>query len=633
VAPAQTLFTYGNKAVSQKEFIRAFEKNPTPGNRQKAMQDYLPLFINYKLKVQDAIDKKMDTLPNQKTELANYHAQLVDNYINTKANTNALVKEAFERSQKDIFLGDLFIGFNPADSNSVKQAGQAADKAKTALDAKQDFEAVVKQFSTDEGNKASDGKVGWITVFSVPYPFETIIYKLPAGGYSIPIKTNSGYHIFKKIAERPAAGTVKVAQIMLVNPDKGNQANEARNKKLADSLYTALQNGTSFDSLAFEFSNDRTSYDNGGILPEFGIGTYAGNFEDVAFSLKNKGEISKPFATEYGWHILKLLDKKPVGTAIDDVELNTLLTQKVNATGRAQAAKNAYLRSQMTALKYKPYPVNEKELFRFTDSSVTTNNIAGLPVTPKTPIYSLGKTTFTAADWLQYVKTIKFSPGSENKTYPELYQAFTMAGVEDYLHKNIETIEPSFALQYKEFRDANLLFEAMDKNVWTKAASDTSGLKSWYNTHKTDYRWKESAIALLVTCNDSTIVAPVISSLKKDPTSWHKLSETYPSGFIADSGRYELNQLPGNITNPKPGELSAPVKNELDGSYSFARIYKILGTGEQRSFDDAKGFVINDYQQSLEEKWVASLKKKYPVKINEPVWKKLLSVQAATPAK
>jgi peptidyl-prolyl cis-trans isomerase SurA len=632
-APAQTLFTYGTKPVSQSEFIRAFEKNPSPGNRQKAMKDYLPLFINYKLKVQDAIDKRMDTLPNQVAELKNYHDQLVDNYINTKANTNALVKEAFERSQKDILLGDLFIGFNPADSNSIKQAAQAAEKAKAALDAKQDFEAVVKQYSTDEGNKASGGRVGWITVFSVPYPFETIIYNLPSGGYSAPVKTGSGYHIFKKVAERPAAGTVKVAQIMLVNPDKANKANEERNRKLADSLYTALQNGASFDSLAYEFSNDRTSYDNGGMLPEFGIGTYAGIFEDAAFSLKNKGEISKPFATEFGWHILKLVDKKPFGTTIDDVELNTLITQKVKATGRSQAAKNAYLQSQMKALKYKAYPLNEKELFRFTDSSITTNNISGLPVTPKTPIFSLGKSLYTAADWLQFVKTMKFNPGGENRTYPELFQAFIMAETEDYVHKNIATIEPSFALQYKEFRDANLLFEAMDKNVWTKAASDTASLKNWYNMHKTNYKWKESAIAVLVTCTDSTIVEPVISSLKKDPSSWHKLSETYPSGFIADSGRYELNQLPGNTSHPAPGELTQAIKNDLDGSYSFASIYKILGTGEQRSFEDAKGFVINDYQQSLEEKWVASLKKKYPVKINEAVWKKLLSSQGSSTAK
>jgi peptidyl-prolyl cis-trans isomerase SurA len=540
------------------------------------------------------------------------------------------LKEAFERSQKDIFLGDLFIGFNPKDTNSIREAGLAAETAKAELDAKHDFETVVKLYSTDKDIQNSGGHVGWITVFAVPYSLETIIYNLPSGGYSSPVKTSSGYHIFKKIAERPAAGTVKVAQIMLVNPDKDNQANEVRNTKLADSLYLALQKGADFDSLAYKFSNDRTSYDNGGILPEFGVGTYAGVFEDVAFSLKTKGEISKPFATEYGWHILKLLDKKPIGTAIDDVELNTLITQKVKASGRLQAAKNAYLKSLMPALKYKAFPVNEKELFRFTDSSVTTNNIAGLPVTPKTPIFSVGKTMFTAGDWLQFVKTARFNPGGENRTYPELFQAFSMSVIEDYLHKNIDTIEPSFAVQYKEFRDANLLFEAMDKNVWTKAASDTSGLHAWYNTHKSNYRWKESAIATLVTCTDSTIIEPVISSLKKDPSSWHKLSETYPSGFIADSGRYELNQLPGNINNPAPGGLTKAVKNELDGSYSFALIYKILPTGEQRSFEDAKGFVINDYQQSLEEKWIASLKKKYPVKINEPAWKKLLSVQGTS---
>ena len=632
-APAQTLFTYGTKTVSQQEFTRAFEKNPSPGNRQKAMKDYLPLFINYKLKVQDAIDKKLDTLSTQKSELETYHSQLVDNYINNKANTNALVKEAFERSQKDILLGHLFIGFSAADSASVKHALQQAEKATAALDAKQDFETVVKQFSTDVANRASGGRVGWITVFSVPYPFETIIYDLPVGGYSKIAKSSSGFHIFKKISERPAAGTVKVAQIMLVNPEPGNQAMEAKNKKIADSLYTALINGASFDSLAYAFSNDRTSYENGGSLPEFGVGTYAGTFEDMAFSLKSKGEISKPFSTDYGWHILKLLDKKPAGTKMADVELNSLLVQKVNASGRAAEAKNAYLQSQMAALKYKSFGVNEKELFRFTDSAITNNNVSGLPVTAKTPLFSLGKTIYYVTGWLQYVKGSRFTSGGESKPYPLLLREFNLAMVENYLHKNIEKIDPSFARQYREFREANLLFEAMDRNVWSKASADSAGLRKWYESHKEKYRWAESAAAILVTITDSSIIQPVIAALKKDPSSWKQLAGAYGQAIIADSGRYEINQIPGNNTHPKAGEITNPVKNELDGSVSFALIINLLTPGEPRSFDDSRGFVINDYQQALEQKWVANLKKKYPVKLNQPVWNKLISSTATTASK
>ncbi len=627
-ASAQTLFTYGTKPVSQSEFVSAFEKNPAPGNKRKAMEEYLPLFINYKLKVQDALDKKMDTLANQKSELENYHSQLVENFINTKANTNALVKEAFERSQKDILLGHLFIGFDPKDSAGIQSAGRMAEKAKAALDAKQDFATVVKQYSTDEANKASGGRAGWITAFSIPYLFETAVYDLQPGAYSSVMKSAGGFHIFKKMAERPAAGTVKVAQIMLINPEPGNEIIEAKNKKLSDSLHTLLQKGASFDTLAMEFSNDRTSYDNGGVLPEFGVGTYAGLFEEQAFALTSKGAISKPFATEFGWHILKLLDKKRIPASLDDADFSTAISQKVTASGRAAAAREVYLKSELKKLGFKPAPVNQTALWQFTDSAITTGNIKGQKITAKTSLFTIGNMPATAGQWLQFVKSAKLSPGGESKNYNELFEAFTMVSTENYLHKNLEKIEPSFAQQYKEFKDANLLFEAMDNNVWNKASVDTAGLLSYYNQHKNKYHWGPSASAVMITCTDSSIVNDVRNAVIKNPSAWRQLNDTYAAGIIVDSGRYELSQLPvGTNTNAADlaGTVTATIKNELDASQTFACIFKVLPGNEQRSFDDARGFVINDYQQVLEERWLATLKKKYPVKVNPTAWSKLLA--------
>ena len=625
-APAQTLFTYGTKAVSQAEFIRAFEKNPEPGSRKKALENYLPLFINYKLKVQDALDKKMDTLPNQQAELENYRLQLVDNFINTKANTKALVNEAFERSQKDILLGHLFIGFNPNDSNSIKQAASQAAKSKAALEAKEDFASVVNQYSTDDAIKASGGKAGWITVFSIPYTYESAVYELPVSGYSAIYKSTSGFHIFKKIQERPAQGKVKVAQIMLVNTEPGNQVNEEKNKRLADSVYGALQNHTNFDSLAMEFSNDRTSYDNGGLLPEFGVGSYDASFEEQAFNLKTKGEISKPFKTAYGWHILKLIDKTPVSKTIEDADQNNLLSEKVMSSGRAESAKNVYLQSQLPKLGFKPATFNEKDLWQFTDSSITSGNVKGQKLTGKTVLFSFANTPVTADEWLQYVKTIKLSPGGETKAYPDLLKAFILVEEQNYLHKNIQKIDPAFDLQFKEFKDANLLFEAMDKNVWNKASSDTAGLSAYYKNNRGKYRWGASANAVLITCTDSTIVDEVRDFVKKEPLQWRQLQEKYTENVIADSGRYELAQLPiSNTNNLEKGTVTTPVKNDLDRSQTFACILDLLPANGERSFEDARGFVINDYQQVLESQWLAVLKKKYPVKVNKTVWDKLLA--------
>jgi peptidyl-prolyl cis-trans isomerase SurA len=481
----------------------------------------------------------------------------------------------------------------------------------------------VRQYSTDEGNKASGGRVGWITVFSVPYVSESTIYALPVNGFSPVVKTSAGFHIFSNLAERPAAGTVKVAQIMLVNPDPGNRSIDEKNQRLADSLYDALQKGSRFDSLAYLFSNDRTSYSEGGVLQEFGVGTYSGKFEDVAFSLK-KNEVSKPFKTEYGIHILKLLDAKPIPASMEDADFSAGLLEKVNATGRSQAAKNVFLKSQLQAFKFKPAPIAEKELFRFTDSSIGSGNIAGLPVTTKTPVFLMGTQTITANDWLNYIKTAKFLQSNENKSYTELLQAFYLAKTEEYIFRNIEKIDPPVKSQLKEFSDANLLFESMEMNVWNKAATDTAGLQAWYNNHKANYKWSESALAALVTCTDTSTLSAVLPALQNNPNAWHELADSYASSMFADSSRFELSQLPLGNETVKEGLVTAPVKNEQDGSYSFAVVFKKMPANEQRSFEDARGFVINDYQLLLEENWVKALRKKYPVTINQPVFAKLV---------
>jgi peptidyl-prolyl cis-trans isomerase SurA len=626
---AQPLFTYGTKTVSQAEFIRAFEKNPEPGDRKKAMKEYLPLFINYKLKVQDALDKKMDTLPNQKDEFNSYRNQLAETFINDKSNVNLLMKEAFDRGQKDIKLGHLFIGFDPKDSAGQKRAEAAAQRARAEFLQKQDFAAVVNKYSTDENNKASAGVAGWITVFSVPYNYESAIYKTSVGGFTEIMKSASGYHIFKNMGERPASGRVKVAQIMLVNTDKSNPGNAVRIKNLADSLYNALKQGAAFDATALAFSNDRTSYNNGGLLPEFGVGQYSEKFESEAFALKQPGDISKPFETTYGWHILKLIEKHPVATTIEQADENGQLQQQVVASGRTKTAKDIYIQSQIPRLGYKKMPVPEKEIWKYTDSSMMGADTKLYTVKAATPLFSFGKKNITAGEWLQFVKTERMMPGAgATRSYTDMMKEFTTREAEKQLTSNLEKTDPDFARQLKEFKEANLLFEAMDKNVWSKAAADSVVLAKYYEQHKAKYQWAPSATAVLVTSTDSATTAQARTFVQQHLHNWHELSEKFPVNLIADSGRYELTQIPMATSEPiRKGMVTTPVKNDMDGSQTFAGIFDVLPAKEQRSFDEARGFVINDYQQVLEDKWIAALKKKYPVKVNEVNWQKLLATQ------
>jgi peptidyl-prolyl cis-trans isomerase SurA len=620
---AQTLFTYGSKSATSKSFIRAFNKNPGEGDRKKAMEEYLPLYINYVLKVQDAYDKRYDTLPTQQQELMNYKIQLAEGFIAEKSGAEALVDEAIGRMQEEVLLGHIYIGYNNGDSAA---ANKRAQEAIAQLKAGKQWSEVALQYSTDEAVKSHKGIIGWIGPFVIPYTYETIVYGLPKGGYSKALPASEGVHIFSKRDTRPGAGTVQVAQILIA--DMAGLTAEDRNQRarLADSLYDALQKGSSFQNLVAEFSEDRSTKYQGGELQPFGTGSYDPIFEAKAFALKTAGEYTKPFVTAYGWHILKLIAKTPPPAKTDE-EARSLLRQKVASDGRLEKSREAYIKSKMPAMKFKAGTVTPAQLQAFTDSVLNNSEKRPAGLSAKTVLFSLGKTAYTLDDWTAFVRVQTMSGSmAAGEKIGGRYEEFVMGKASEYLPEHLDEIEPDFAFQFREFKDANLLFEAMERNVWNKAMEDTAGLRKYYDGRKDNYRWEENVLAILVTGNDSMLVMNARTRLAGNAGEWRRLNEEFEGRVYADSSRYELSAFAwARGSNIVPGTCTTPERSDMDNSYSFACIIEKGKAGEIRSFEEARGFVASDYQQVLEAEWIAALKKKYPVKVNDAEWKKLLA--------
>jgi peptidyl-prolyl cis-trans isomerase SurA len=626
-AQSQNLFSYGAKQVSKQEFLRAFGKNPPATNRRQALEEYLPLYINYKLKVQDAYDKKMDTLPTQQAELEAYRQQLEENYLNELAGIDKLVQTAYERSQVDVLLADLYIAYPAGNDAEKEKALVKAREALQALKSGRPFEEVLKQYGTDAGAKNTGGLVGWVTVFSLPYRYENAIFPLAKGAVSEVAEAPSGYHIFKKLNERPARGRVQVQQILLSDIDKSNTAANLRNQQLADSLYNLLLAGASFDQLAFDYSNDRSSYTMGGMLPEFGVGAYETAFEDAAFALDSAHPLSKPFRTSFGWHILKLKAKKPIVTDPNDAENLAALKQQVQTGSYAREARNEMLKAKMPAMGFKQLPVDQKQLRAYTDSALKAYNTSAMPVNDKTPLLAFAKKQYTGKDWIEYLRQSNtMSPSLAGPAFTTQWNNFVLHQANEYYKQFLLQNEPEFNSQLKEFKDANLLFEAMDRQVWSKAADDEAGLKKHYAAHKATYKWDESADALLVTTTDKALSDSLRGVLTANPRSWRLVSEKLQDRAAIDSGRFELAQLPlANGEKPVAGKATAPLTNAFDNTITFACIVALRPPGEQRSFEEARGYVTNDYQQVLEQQWISRLKAKYPVKVNQTVWQQVLA--------
>ena len=613
---AQTLFTYGPHPVDKKEFWRAFSKNNNGATDEKSIREYLDLFIRFKLKVQAARDSKLDTLPNIKNDIAGFRAQIIDQYIRNQSASKDMVGEAIERSKTEIEAAHIFIAY---EQDSAKAKAQI-DKAYQQLQTGADFSKTATTFSTNAYVKSTAGYIGYVTVFLLPYEMENILYTLPVGSYSKPVAGAAGYHILKVMNKRKAAGNLKAAQILVATPINATQEEIEAAKAKAEMIYQQIKKGEKFEELALKYSDDKLTYASGGQMPEFNFTKYDAVFSNVAFGLQKDGDISEPVHTSNGFHIVKRITLNKSPEDINDPVLQQEFTEKVNADPRISIA-NARLKQQMLkASGYTALPYNEKQLWALTDTTLKSKNyVAFFKANQLKPLFKLKNKTITVSDWLKFAKSQQTSQNATLQLdYKNLMKQFIETTAEQYYKDRLETMNEEFRYQVKEFTEGSLLFEMMERKIWSVAATDSMGLLNYYNKNKSKYKWLPSATAIVFNCSDTAVANRALEMMKKDATKWKDYMNEFGGTALADSSRFEFNQLP--VTEPaslKAGMFTPVVTNANDGSSSFCYIIKVYNSADQRSFDEAKGLVINDYQLLMEEQWINQLKKKYPVKVNE----------------
>lgn len=619
----QTLFTYGNHSVSASEFLKAYNKNKTSNaDSSQAMRSYLDLYIKFKLKVQAAKDMRLDTLPSLKADLQNFRSQVQSNYLIDQKEVNRLMDEAFTRSQKDIHALYYFI---PTASDTTRSYQKIYEVYQQLKGDSQSDSATLSEVNIDQP-KVEKSDLGYITVFSLPYQFENIIYSLKPGQASIPYQTKKGWYVFKNIGERPAVGKITLSQILFSVPD-GFIIPRQKTKRLADSVYNLLMTGGDFAGLAKQFSNDQSTAMNGGLMPEFGTAKYDSIFEDHAFALTKDGEVSHPFETQFGYHIIKRMSASPVPATKNDEAFMNNLKQEVFNDSRINIAKQKFIKEILPKIGFKKMPVNENDLWRVSDSSLIVNkNVAVGKVNENTTLFAYNNhSSIKVRDWILYLRNnLKDSPEKMHDRYPGLFSQFIDASALNNYASRLEKFDPAFKSQLEEFEEGNMLFEVMQRKVWNKASEDTIGLRRYYNQHKQKYSWNSSAEAVIFSCTDKEAADNSIRQLKSGKT-WKEIVSENSAQVHADSGRYELGQIPVvGRTNFTTGLITLPVINKTDGTATFAEIIKLYPAHQQRDFEDARGMVINDYQNYLDEQWVSKLRKKYPVTVNEKVLSDLL---------
>ncbi len=619
------LFTYGTDKVFVDEFKYVYEKNnPNAADlySQKSLEEYLNLYINFKLKVKAAKELGLDTGRSFQSELEGYRKQLAQSYMSDHNVTENLMAEAYERSKKELKTSHILLALkadaSPADTLKAYQKLMGVrDEILKGLD----FADAARKYSEDPSVKDNGGSLGYISAFSTIYEFETGAYNTPIGKISKPVRSKFGYHLIKVEAEREARGLVKIAQILLKVPKFGEQAQQEKIKKTTDSLYALIKAGASFEDLANKYSEDKSSSAKGGDLDWFGSGKMVAEFEDAAFALNTIGQISKPVLTKYGWHILKLTGRKNIGSYKDS---KNDIKRKVEKDARSAVAKKVFIESLQKDYNFSEIPGAKEQFTGLLSDSISQGNwTANAYKNNRTPLFNVSNKATTFYDFATYLeKASKKMRGSKkNKIVEDNWMPFVESVLLAEEEKNLDKKYPEFAKLINEYHDGMLLFEITNQKVWEKAIKDTLGLKEYFEKNKDKYVWGERVDAQIITCASAKDADAIKKKMGKKRMSKEELTTTYNKEGLPPV----INKIEEGLYEKEPNDyihsiawekgVSRSIVN-ADNTVTFVVIHDLL-PATNKKLEDAKGYIISDYQGALEQGWVAVLRHESPVVIDK----------------
>ena len=507
-----TIGSIGKSPILVDDFIYVYNKNNinTENAYQEAsLKEYVNLYTNFRLKVQEAESMGLDTNASFISELDGYKKQLAQPYLTEKAVSQQLVREAYERMKEEVRASHILINVKPdADPKDTLIAYAKIKSIKEKATKGEDFTKLAKANSEDPSAETNAGDLGYFTALQMVYPFEDAAYKTPVGSISPIIRTRFGYHILKTTGRRPSQGEIHAAHIMIRYTAGGTNEDSISAYRKIDEISKKLTAGEEWNTLVKTFSEDVQSKEKNGELPWFSTGRMIASFEDAAFALKASGDISKPVLTPYGWHIIKLLEKKPLASF---ETLEPTLKQKVNRDSRSELNKKAFLDRIKKEDEFKENNKNVTATMLMADSTLTKGSWAYNAEdasSKKAVLFTIKNDSYSRLDFFSFIKgKQKLRADVSPIVYmSQLYTQYTEESLTKWEETHLADKYVDYRMLVKEYRDGILLFQLMDEKVWTKAVEDTTGLRAFFNDNRTKYQWKARAKATVLNATSKEII-------------------------------------------------------------------------------------------------------------------------------
>ena len=608
---AQSVLKIEDEDISLLEFKNILYKNNYNEEITKeSLDEYIDLFVRFKLKVKEAQSLGLDTVESFINELEGYRKQLAAPYLRNKDFDEAMLEEAYERIKQDVNVSHILIEIG---EDEEKSYDKALDIRNEILSKNISFSDAARKYSSDKSAVNNGGNLGYFTAFMMVYDFENAAYETGVDSISMPVRTKYGYHLVNVHDKRNAVGQVKVSHIVFKTGDSADKKRLDEAQKNINKVMDLLNNGDDFADLAERFSEDRSTAVKGGSLPAFGVGKMVPEFEKEAFSLKNIGDFSSPFQTNYGWHIIMLLEKNPI-SQFD--EIKDELKRKIQRDSRGELSQKALFKKLRDSYKITHKPsiyrdLRKKYFYKVYEGQFVKSGINN------TTLLLINDQVITIDDFSEYILQNQL----KESDLDEMYVNFVNEQLLIFEENQLEIKYPEYKALLKEYREGILLFDLTNKKVWKKAVEDTVGLESFFANNQLNYQWKDRLDATLYKCIDLETAKSVKSEIYKkrrgiinDKDILNKVNEKEPLSLQIESSKFSKgdNKYIDSIKWKKG--IAKDIVLE-DGSYIIIDIHDILPSGS-KELKEVRGKVIADYQSKLEDEWITSLKKKYTISID-----------------
>jgi len=616
-----TLFTVNSKAVTTEEFSYLYHKNTinkSAKSSEENVKEYLDLLINFKLKIAEAQARGLDTTQKFNKEFRTYREELKRPYRAEPDALDKLTKDTYQRMKEEVKAAHILISVKPdSPPADTLVAYDKITQIRNRVLQGENFEKLAAETSEDPSAKYNYGNLGYFTAMQMVFPFEEAAYNTNPGEISNIVRTQFGYHIVKVYDRQPARGEVEVSHILL----RANDPDDSKTKAKIFEVYDQLKAGRNWEEVCKEFSDDAATKNTGGRLRPFGIGALASvpEFEAIAFSMKQPGDISDPFHSNIGWHIIRLERKIPL---LPFSEMEPALKRRLSRDERLQISKQALSEKRKKEYQFAEIREVKEKFFQQADSSLILAkwSFRGSEEDRQQTLFSIQSKPTPASEFIHYIgvnqSPTKMAPSAYMKQlYDGLVEEKILAAEELKLLQE----HPEFKNLLNEYREGILLFDIMETEVWNKASEDSAGQRNYYELNKTTYQAGERIEARIFTASNQSVTREILAKVNRGDSLTNEDLKKFKS--IQPFRIYERKDSKViDRTNSTIGLHEV----ELEGQFYLVDVRRIVAPG-LKSFEEARSSVISDYQDHLEKQWLLALKQKFPVKVNNKARKMVLA--------